>query len=423
MMPTIPVFPILVLLSLFWIGFSNSAEQQEQEPWQGCDVFLAPSTIGWGVFAARAFDPGEIVDVAPLFLPVEQGSSIIQKTALDNYIYGYWRWTGKELLKLDVIILGTGMFYNHHTEHNLEYTTLSREPAPDVPHASNALGFVANRHIQAGEELYSSYGKDDGGKEWFTLRGVDMQVKKQKECRISNQELPKKREAYCSNIYAGMGWPTWKAGVLSVLPPPDKLPFWTDGTRFAPKNAGVGNAFAKRSMSIGERIEIAPGMVMSRKFVDGTALAPIVFGWEDLNVHQRAALRILREDGLLTLQFQNHSTDRNRVDGFKSFEDTVIFPVAGTIGMLRRVGGDGDFGDSNCRLEIHPNLKEGGVGVTLEVIASENIEAGDILKLDMPPRGSWEEVEEFLKMLKITGQPYDDGSIAQEQKQEQNDEL
>jgi hypothetical protein len=83
------------------------------------------------------------------------------------------------------------------------------------------------------------------------------------------------------------------------------------------------------------------------------------------------------------------------------------------------VGGDGDFGDSNCRLEIHPNLKEGGVGVTLEVIASENIEAGDILKLDMPPRGSWEEVEEFLKILQITGQPYHDGSIAQEQ----NDEL
>jgi hypothetical protein len=48
-------------------------------------------------------------DVAPLFLPMEQGSSIIQKTALDNCICGCWRFTGKELLKLDVIVLGTGM--------------------------------------------------------------------------------------------------------------------------------------------------------------------------------------------------------------------------------------------------------------------------------------------------------------------------
>ena len=444
----IPVclFPILVILSLFWIGISHSVEQQqqqqqqqqdeeEQQPWQACDVFLAPSTIGWGVFAARAFDPGEIVDVAPLFLPVEphQGSSIIQQTALDNYIYGYWRFNteNQELLKLDVILLGTSMFYNHHnTEHNLEYTTLSREPAPDVPHARNALGFVANRHIQAGDELYSSYGKDDGGTEWFTRRGLDMLVSDKRNCRISPNELPQKREAYCSNIYAGMGWPAWKAGVLSILPPPETLPFWTDGNRFAPKDAGVGNAFAKRSISIGERIEIGPGMIMSRKFVDGTALAPLVFGWEDLNGHQRAALKTLRDDGLLTLQFQKDSTDRKnrvKIDGFKSFQDTVIFPVAGNIGMLRRVG-SGDFGDdSNCRLEVHSNVKEGGVGVTLEVIASENIKAGDILKLDMPPRGSWEEIEEFLNMLKMTGQPYHDASsIAQEQnknQQEQNDEL
>jgi hypothetical protein len=41
---------------------------------------------------------------------------------------------------------------------------------------AQAIGFVALRSIDAGEELFSTYGIDDGGQRWFQDRGLTLVV-------------------------------------------------------------------------------------------------------------------------------------------------------------------------------------------------------------------------------------------------------
>jgi hypothetical protein len=416
---------LFLLVLLFSPGSSNEVSSSQQEAsWQDCDIFLAPSSsMGWGVFAARDFKTGEIVEVAPLFLPMDQNDPVIHESILDDYIYGYGRFTYgvEEMQVMDAVVVGMTMFYNHHTEKNVGFTVMSIEPDQDHPDASNALGFLAKRDIQAGEELFSSYGDDDGGEIWFSARRIDMKVPEVSETRISQDNLPQKMEAYCSNIYAGVGRETWEEKVVAFAYQHERGAFpHYDISRFAPRDAGLGNAIARRAVSKSERIEIAPGIVMSRSSVNGTLLAPLVFGWEALTQENRQALSKLRENGRLTLQFQSQDTEWQRIDRFESFEDIAILPVAGNIGMLQRVGSDGG---SNCRLVIRSDDAEGTVGVTLEVIATEDIEVGDVLKLDLrvPPTGSRKVVGAFRKEMSLTGQRYQ--VLVGLDSQDQNDEL
>ncbi len=78
------------------------------------DVFVAPSTRhGRGVFAARAFEAGELIEVCPvLVLPAgEQGTS---DTVLWDHAYEWADGGG-------AIALGFGSLYNHAWEANARY--------------------------------------------------------------------------------------------------------------------------------------------------------------------------------------------------------------------------------------------------------------------------------------------------------------
>jgi hypothetical protein len=55
-----------------------------------CDIFLAHSTLtggGWGVFTARNFEEHEIIEWAPLFLPMQHTLPVFKNSVLDDYHY------------------------------------------------------------------------------------------------------------------------------------------------------------------------------------------------------------------------------------------------------------------------------------------------------------------------------------------------
>ena len=346
----------------------NLREDDIEEGWQQCSVFLAPSTTGWGVFAARPFALGEIVEIAPLVLAVESSQPVVANSVLDDYVYTYWGshfWysvqknTRRKVLTLNAVVLGMSQIFNHHTEANVMFATFSREPAVDAPNAITAMGFIATRSIEAGEELFTTYNKLDEGKSWFQRRGIDIHLLPKEQTRIPQSDLARRANEYCSHSYAGFGRTAWERGVLSVIPKGKEVTFWKDIAQFAPKNGCLGSAFAKHGISKGSRIEIAPALVMSRSMVENTLIAPLVVRWEDISPQSKHTLKQLRENEQLVLQYQGEDTAGQRVDRFHAFEDIVLFPVAGTIGMVRRVGPSNE--SSNCRLEIRSNVDSGSM--------------------------------------------------------------
>jgi hypothetical protein len=382
----------------------NDNQQEDDEFWRQCHLFLAPSTMGWGVFAGRDFQKGEIVEFSPLVLPTEPDSPIVRNTQLDDYIYGYYRLDGSDLQTLNAILLGNGMYFNHHAEQNINYVGLSREPSKEFPNASNVVGYVANRDIAAGEELLSTYGREDGGKRWFQDRKIELKLDPTNATRISPEALPRMMEEYCGQIYSGVGVETYSTGVKPILPQPGEVPYDLDLLKRLYKlDSGVGNARSKGHIAAGRRIEIAPAMLLDSRIVEGTVIEKLTYPFGILSPDQQEAIRKLQKENNndILVQYQGSDTHYQRMDRFQGFELTTIFPAAGQIGMVRRVT---DEKASNCRLVIHSKGLEGAVGLTLELIASKDIEPGDILQLLMGQAGGdW---ATFESEMQLTGQRY-----------------
>lgn len=174
-----------LLLASIAIASTTNAQQEAS-----CDIFMAPSKLpggGFGVFAGRNFEQHEIVEMAPLFLPMDSNSSILMNTVLNDYHYGYIR--GNE--DLGVVALGAIMFYNHDANPNLLWTTnIGRgEPSESDPDAVGSAVLIAKRHIKQGEELFSSYGLEDGGAEWFEARRIPMAPADS----VANSDIPDRK--------------------------------------------------------------------------------------------------------------------------------------------------------------------------------------------------------------------------------------
>jgi hypothetical protein len=380
------------------------------QPWQECSVFLAPSlssSMGWGVFAGKSFEKDEIVDIAPLIFPMALSSRQVQNSVLDDYAYGYRRvhYNPQPYLeKLLGVFLGMTMFHNHHpTAHNLEYTTFGREPAHDVPNSSNAVGFRSRRFIQAGEELFSYYG-EPGNNEWFTVRRIPLIVPETNKSLLLETDVARN---YCSRMFSGIGRPTWDNRIMPMLPPRHVVGFYLNSSNLPPWDAGFGDARAKVDIAKGERIELAIGLVLSQKQLQGSILAPIAFAYQDLQPDHQQSLANLRQLDQLRLQYQGKDTDWQRIDLLdESLEDVAIFPAAGNIGMVRRVGA---YETRNCRLVIPELESNDSAGVFLELIATQDITTGDVLLLNLPVGGTRAERQQLKKELQLTGMPYYDG--------------
>eukprot|EP00535_Pseudo-nitzschia_heimii_P002237 CAMPEP_0197186240 /NCGR_PEP_ID=MMETSP1423-20130617/13516_1 /TAXON_ID=476441 /ORGANISM="Pseudo-nitzschia heimii, Strain UNC1101" /LENGTH=491 /DNA_ID=CAMNT_0042637495 /DNA_START=162 /DNA_END=1637 /DNA_ORIENTATION=+ len=431
----------------------DSIEKFPLPPWQRCSFFVAPTiptedggSMNWGVYANRDFSAGEIVDIAPLTIPIEDGSDAIERSVLNDYVYGYWRvfehpqMKGKHSVsRLYSVLFGPDMFYNHHpVAPNVEFVTFGREPEAVVPDAVNPQGFVANRRIRRGEEIFSSYnGKEDGGSEWFRRRGILMETPPPfaGSPLVNNVGgiLDKHARDFCSKIYSGIGQPSWRDRLLPLLPKDYDLPFFIDLEWLPPSfDAGLFDARTKVSVQRGERLEISTALVLSKQFTRGTALMPLVYAWTDLHEDHRESLRELSRMEHLHLQYQGPDTSWKPINTFakgqhknNAFEDLVFFPVAGNIGMVRRKSSGGT--EPNCRLIVHPPTKQDSkilnnndgdndgsmlwleqpVGVTVELIATEDMDAGTVLVVDLVESVAKPyEYMLLLRELKQTGQPF-----------------
>eukprot|EP00536_Pseudo-nitzschia_multiseries_P014428 jgi/Psemu1/214586/e_gw1.699.19.1 len=416
---------------------SYSPAREPSPPWQNCSVVLAPTGTNrnWGVIANRDFSRGEIVDISPLTVPIPDGTEVIERSVLNDYVYGYLRIRNQPkgnvpekraatpvFQELYSVLLGPDMFYNHHpVAPSVEFTTFGREPSPKLPGALNPQGFVAKRDIRAGEELFVSYnGRDDGGEGWFRTRGVEMEVPS-----TSNQPdsvLLPDRAAFCSKIYAGIGLPAWRDRLLPLLPKDrSNLPFSTDAESMrrllAPFDAGWGGAKTRVDVRKGERLEISTALVLSRTTTQHTALMPLVYAWADLHEDHRRALERWEAGGRLHLQYQGPDTDWNpERRSVSAWDDIVVFPVAGSIGMVRRRTLMGDANaktNANCKLVVHPpefleRQLDRPVGVTVELIATEDLAASTTLVVDLDETvATPTEYQLLYRELKRTGQPFE----------------
>ena len=217
------------------------------------------------------------------------------------------------------------------------------------------------------------------------------------ESNITIDEMDQYRRDYCSKSFAGIGADTYNNRITSGSEQVFKL----DAERLPVDDAPT--AVARVSITNGERIEIAPALVLSREMVTGTAIAPLCFFWQDLTEEHHAALLDLREGGRLKVQHQSHDTQWHRRDFFRSFQDVVVFAAAGTVAMMERVA---DSNDANCEMKIRSSGPESeGAGLVLEVIAIKDIPAGETLRLNIVPTGSNEEKLALIAILEKTGQP------------------
>lgn len=120
-------------------------------------MFVAPSPIhGTGVFAARPFAPGDLVECCPVVVCPGREEVLLEQTALRG-LYFHWGDSGVADVAL---ALGYGSLYNHAWRPNARYET-------DVEGA--VVRFVAVRPIETGDEVTINYtGDPEGvGDLWF----------------------------------------------------------------------------------------------------------------------------------------------------------------------------------------------------------------------------------------------------------------
>lgn len=109
---------------------------------------------GRGVFAARSFSPGEIIEQCPVVL--------VPRAPLDD-VPSIWELSFSWSRNKAALALGFGSLYNHSWEPNARY---------DVARSDDAILFTALRRISKGEEIFVNYNGDpeDRTPLWFQVK-------------------------------------------------------------------------------------------------------------------------------------------------------------------------------------------------------------------------------------------------------------
>lgn len=112
---------------------------------------------GRGVFAAKNFKIGEIIESCPVLVFDTKGRKYLEKTLLSHYIYP-WRSTRGAAL-----VLGYGSIYNHSFSPNADWKQ---------NFTTKAMVFRAINPIKKGQEILVNYnGEPDDKSEinWFDV--------------------------------------------------------------------------------------------------------------------------------------------------------------------------------------------------------------------------------------------------------------
>ena len=112
-----------------------------------------------GVFARRAFRPGDVIEITPVILIPNTQRALIRQTVLENYVFDWGCGS-------TAVALGYGSLYNHAYAPNAHY-------CQDIDRKT--LEFSAIRDIAAGDEITVNY---NGSSEsslpmWFEVKDRD----------------------------------------------------------------------------------------------------------------------------------------------------------------------------------------------------------------------------------------------------------
>jgi SET domain-containing protein len=107
------------------------------------------TTKGRGVFAARSFNDGEIIEISPVMLFNMHYNSVPK--VIKTYIFDWEKLAGKP--RTHALALGYGSFYNHSNPANLRY---------EADAANDLIRFIAVREIDVDEELTINYCAEGG---------------------------------------------------------------------------------------------------------------------------------------------------------------------------------------------------------------------------------------------------------------------
>ncbi len=119
---------------------------------------VKPCRFGRGVFAAKRYREGEIIEISPVIVLSKSDREAIDSTALYDY---YYSWGADD--DQAAIALGFGSLFNHSYVPNARY--LKRFELTE-------LHFVARRTIDKGEEILVNYNGDPSSMKplWFEVQ-------------------------------------------------------------------------------------------------------------------------------------------------------------------------------------------------------------------------------------------------------------
>jgi hypothetical protein len=358
---------------MFTIGVAAINSDEEVS---ACDTFLAPSKLsGWGVFAARDFAANELVEIAPISIPLPNNEALIQTTVLLDYAYG------------GIVSFGNIMIYNHDDDPNVRIRSLEGAPPNgDTPGAISAVICYSMRQIKAGEELFSNYKNENGsGYNWFQQRGVEMKDVRKDSTRIASNELDRYKRMFCSKAISGMGLNSFVNDFHG-----DTLPLTFDTARLPSHRADW--TIAKVFIKAEEQIETAPIIVLPLGLIG--PLAPFCIQWQHLTERHQRSLQKLKETGKFRIVRRNRMM-KDVIDD-ESLENTALLPIGGNVGLIQRVGSN----DPNCHLEIiSSGASDGNAGILFSIIAVRDIQVGETLRLNIHPSGTPHEKRELRRVL------------------------
>lgn len=113
---------------------------------------------GRGIFATRKIVCNEMIEEAPVIVVPREQVAHLEATALDDY---YFDWGADE--EEAALMLGRCSLCNHSYEPNAQFVLYPKR---------RTIGFIALRHIAAGEEITVNYNGDPASHKrlWFPAR-------------------------------------------------------------------------------------------------------------------------------------------------------------------------------------------------------------------------------------------------------------
>jgi uncharacterized protein YceK len=355
--------------------------------WKENYLYMAPSNHGkgWGVYAAKSFRKGDVVELAPMWVGFEAVEPLMFQTILNNYHAERWEWDGTTHHSKTVLIFGPNHIFNHGHDHEQNIKLLQMGDDDAV-----AFGHYALRDIAMGEELLANYGS-----QWFAARGLHQIRVGQEEVNdpvmdksssSSSSSLPTNitdewKELYTSKIYAGHGKENCHSLVYSRDSDYNMIPYIRQ--RMTSMESGYLNARAKVPITnAGTLLEILPALLMPKHMVLDTLLEPIVLFWNDLEPSSFVNPDLFPKTVPVLSQIHAPSGIFHDTVQLDRVEETVLLPLGGSLAVLERTTSD-DPADYNCRLEgITPDPWNENA-FTIRIVATKPIEVGERLVLKL----------------------------------------